>query len=243
MARAFLAVLFALLQSVRLVACEYRANEVAQEKFLGGLANIIRLEKETVTMTEQATLTTTLTSVFRKTETAVDYRTKTLNNKITLINTIWATSCIDVTRYSTLTEIAQTTTTEEVTLYLTSTLTEDIDVQLNVHITTSLFAPRMAFMTAYQTRTVVNTQSQLRTTYDSQTIYATQTLTVDDVQRVTSWGTISMISLVTFEEHIRLARIKTVTRTRTAGLETTVTLTETVLGKNWIYGRIPANFD
>lgn len=211
----------------------------AHEKFLGGLASILQIEKETVTVTEQATQTLSLESIIRLTETTVDYRTRTISSTITSTNTIWETFSTEVTKYTTTYETELTTRTDEIVMRVTSTVTETLRVQLNLHLETQMLPPQNIIITTLTTQTVMNTLSDIKTIYENQTSLRTTTLTRHSIFRFTEYETRSETYTSTIKETTKQPRIKTVTKTTLVGSTQTLTATKTLYNQQHHYGRIP----
>lgn len=219
----------------------FALEEGAQEKFLDGLASLVRTGRETVTMTEQQKLTETFTSIVRVTETTIDYRTKTLSSTYSTTNSIILSFTTDTTRVSTTTETVTSTRTDEIIYRTSTTLTEAQDVILDLHIQTSLLPARYVTETFTATQSIIGTVSSLRTQVITLLHEATQTFTQSQVDTETQWTTITVRSTAVFEELVRKPRIKTVTSTRYVGVDVTVTSTTTTYARRQHYARIPGS--
>lgn len=211
------------------------------EKFLGGLASILQIERETVTITEQATETLSLESIVRTTETTVDYRTRTINSVVTTTNTIWETVSTEITKYTTAFETELTTRTDEIILKVSNTFTETLRVRLNLHLQTQMLPAQTVVITTQTTQTLMSTHSDIRTFYENLTSLRYSTLTRHSIHRFTEYETRNEIYTSTIKESMRKPRIKTVTMTTMIGSTMTHTATKTLYNQQHQYGRIPGN--
>jgi hypothetical protein len=232
-------ILLVLSQIVRCSRIDSKQIVEPHEKFLGGLASLLQIERETVTITEQAKYTLSLESIIRVTETTVDYRTRTISSTITTTNTIWDTFSTEITKHSTTYETELTTRTDEIVIRVTSTITETLRVQLNLCLETQMLPPQNIIITTLATQTVLSTQSDIRTIYENQTNIRTTTFTRHSIYRFTEYETRTEVYTSTIKETVRQPRIKTVSKTFLIGSTQTVTATTTLYNQQHHYGRIP----
>jgi hypothetical protein len=215
---------FLWLSWILVVVTRAEIKDGAQEKFLDGLASILRTEKETVTFTEQETTTTTFTETLRQTTTTIDYRTKTLTS--TTIDTVthWISFSTDVTRLTTVTETKMSTRVDEQTVRTLTTEIQNEDVVINLRMLTSELPTRTLVTTAWVTETSVATVSNVRTNVVTLLNQSTAVSSTELVERQTVWETVTLSLTTQVEERIRTPRIRTVTKTRFVGGETTITV-------------------
>lgn len=232
-------VLLLLFPIVRCSRIDSKQFEEPHEKFLGGLASLLQIERETVTITEQPTYTLSLESIVRVTETTVDYRTRTISSTITTTNTIWDTFSTEITKYTTTYETDLATRTEEIVIRVTNTITETLRIQLNLRLETQMLHPQNIVITTQTTQTVLNTQSDIRTIYENQTNMRTTTFTRHSIYRFTEYETRSEIYTSTIKETVKQPRTRTILKTSLIGSTQTVTATKTLYNQQHHYGRIP----
>lgn len=185
-------------------AAQPAAPPAAHEKFLEGIARgLLSVPKETVTLTEQRTLTLTSTHTASFFETAVSYTVRTLSSSTVSTRTHAATAHTTLTRHATSHETDVRTATEEVLVRATHTTVILQTVQLQVVVRTlelpALTTPvtiTVALPTTARTtdvHTVLLTEQQARTTV----------VTEHDVRRFTELLTATLDTTLTVQEAVR----------------------------------------
>lgn len=214
-------------------------DENVHEKFLDGLANIIKTERETVTITEHVTTILSLTSTERTTETTVDYKTRTISSTVSLTNTHTSTFTTEVTKSLTFIETEFATKTETIPVRITVTESETANILLNLHLQTHTLPASTSLTTTFSVETVTNTISEVRTFYESIMNTKTSILIRSSNHRVMEYATTTESTTIIFETFYKQPRIKTVTSTTLVGSTSTVHTTETIFRKHQHYARIP----
>lgn len=177
---------------------------VGHEKFLDGLAGLIlSMTKETVTITEQSTVTLSLTDTSHEYTTHVQPTTRTHSTTFTNTITAWTTLTSNIIKTSTTYVTDFKTRTENITIYSTSTLTESELIRLVVHSRTISLAALSITSTTMTTETSVSEITDNRNVYETVTSIKTSYQVRRQTERQLEFETTSQTVTITLEQRAR----------------------------------------